>query len=160
RYIPRFLYYVLCSSVFRAHIDVHQSGTTFSGVTQEAIAKFPLILPPVAEQCSIVAFLDREIGAIDTAVTQQERLIELLTEKRQAIISHAVTKGLNPKVPLKPSGIEWIGDVPAHWKVIPFRRLTTRVDVGIAEAATHAYVEQGVPIVRSTNIKHQFVDTD
>ena len=74
-------------------------------------------MPPLPEQTAIAAFLDRETGKIDGLVAEQRRLMELLKEKRQAVISHAVTKGLNPHAPLKPSGIEWLGDVPGHWKV-------------------------------------------
>ena len=66
---------------------------------------------------AIAAFLDRETAKIDALVAEQRRLIELLKEKRQAVISHAVTKGLNPHAPMKPSGIEWLGDVPEHWDV-------------------------------------------
>lgn len=73
--------------------------------------------PPISEQKSIARFLDRETAKIDALIAEQQRLVELLKEKRQAVISHAVTKGLNPGVPLKPSGIEWLGDVPAHWLV-------------------------------------------
>ena len=74
-------------------------------------------MPPLPEQNRIAAFLDQETAKIDALVTEQERLMALLKEKRQAVISHAVTKGLNPKATLKPSGIEWLGDIPAHWKV-------------------------------------------
>ena len=74
-----------------------------------------LPLPPSPEQRAIAAFLDRETAKIDGLVAEQQRLIELLKEKRQAVISHAVTKGLDPKAPMKPSGVEWLGDVPAHW---------------------------------------------
>lgn len=77
--------------------------------------RFPL--PPKSEQQSIAAFLDRETAKIDALVVEQRRLMELLKEKRQAVISHAVTQGLNPHAPMKPSGIEWLGDVPAHWEV-------------------------------------------
>jgi len=73
--------------------------------------------PPLPEQTAIAEFLDRETGKIDELVAEQRRLMELLKEKRQAVISHAVTKGLNPHAPMKPSGIEWLGDVPAHWVV-------------------------------------------
>jgi type I restriction enzyme S subunit len=76
-------------------------------------------VPPKEEQRAILAFLDRETGKIDALVAEQQRLMELLKEKRQAVISHAVTKGLNPNAPLRPSGIEWLGDVPAHWQVCP-----------------------------------------
>jgi type I restriction enzyme S subunit len=114
--------------------------------------------PPLCEQTAIVSFLNAETAKIDKLVEEQRRLIELLTEKRQAVISHAVTKGLNPDAPMKPSGIEWLGDVPAHWEVLAYRHLVTRVSVGIAEAATHAYADEGVPIVRSTNIKSGEID--
>lgn len=72
-------------------------------------------LPSLLEQTLIAAFLDRETAKIDALVAEQQRLIELLKEKRQAVISHAVTKGLNPDAPMKDSGIEWLGDIPKHW---------------------------------------------
>lgn len=78
--------------------------------------------PSEHEQTAIAAFLDRETGKIDALVAEQQKLIALLKEKRQAVISHAVTKGLNAQAPMKPSGIEWLGDVPAHWDVLPLKR--------------------------------------
>ena len=76
-------------------------------------------MPPLPEQNQIATFLDREIAKIDELVAEQRRLMELLKEKRQAVISHAVTKGLNPDAPMKPSCVEWLGEVPAHWRVMP-----------------------------------------
>lgn len=76
-----------------------------------------LAVPPELEQAKIAAFLDHETAKIDALITEQQRLIELLKEKRQAVISHVVTKGLNPDVPMKDSGVEWLGKVPAHWRV-------------------------------------------
>jgi type I restriction enzyme S subunit len=110
-------------------------------------------VPPVYEQAAVVAFLDCEAKKIDGLVAEQQRLIELLTEKRQAVISHAVTKGLDPHAPMRPSGIEWLGDVPGHWGCASLTRISNRVVVGIAEAATHAYADIGIPILRSTNIR-------
>jgi type I restriction enzyme S subunit len=81
--------------------------------------------PSVTEQTRIAEFLDQETAKIDALVAEQERLMALLKEKRQAVISHAVTKGLNPKAALKPSGIEWLGDVPAHWQVIKLGMIST-----------------------------------
>ena len=78
-------------------------------------------MPPLPEQTQIAAFLDRETAKIDELVAEQRRLMELLKEKRQAVISHAVTQGLNPHAPMKPSGIEWLGGVPEHWQVVPLR---------------------------------------
>jgi type I restriction enzyme S subunit len=82
----------------------------------ETLAR-PWVFPPLPEQTAIAEFLDRETGNIDELVAEQRRLIELLKEKRQAVISHAVTKGLNPHALMKPSGIEWLGEVPEHWEV-------------------------------------------
>ena len=73
--------------------------------------------PSIPEQRTIAAFLDRETAKIDELIAEQKNLIELLKEKRQAVISHAVTKGLNPDAPMKDSGIEWLGEVPEHWEV-------------------------------------------
>lgn len=85
----------------------------------------PIPLPPLSEQTAIAAFLDRETGKIDALVAEQRRLIELLREKRQATISHAVTRGLNPSAPLKPSGVDWLGDVPEGWEVLALKRCGT-----------------------------------
>ena len=83
----------------------------------DALGQLPMPWPPVHEQEQIVKFLFAQTGKIDELVAEQQRLIELLKEKRQAVISHAVTKGLNPDAPMKPSGIEWLGDVPEHWEM-------------------------------------------
>lgn len=80
-----------------------------------------LPLPPIDEQDAIVCFLDRETAKIDALIAEQETLLALLAEKRQATISHAVTRGLNPNVAMKDSGVTWLGEVPAHWEVAPLR---------------------------------------
>ena len=85
---------------------------------------------PMAEQTQIAAFLDRETAKIDALVAEQRRLMELLKEKRHAVISHAVTRGLDPDAPMKPSGIEWFGDVPEHWEVCSIRRIVTAIEQG------------------------------
>lgn len=82
-------------------------------------------MPPLPEQTQIAVFLDRETAKIDALVAEQRRLMELLKEKRQAVISRAVTQGLNPDAPMKPSGIEWLGDVPAHWDVRRVKSVST-----------------------------------
>ena len=86
-------------------------------LNQELIRAASFSLPPVPEQTAIAAFLDRDTAKIDALVAEQRRLIDLLKEKRQAVISHAVTKGLNPHAPMKPSGNQWLGEVPKHWRV-------------------------------------------
>lgn len=89
---------------------------------------FPV--PSFEEQSAIATFLDRETAKIDALVAEQEKLIALLQEKRQAVISHAVTKGLNPNVPMKDSGVEWLGEVPGHWEAITLRRCAVAVQTG------------------------------
>lgn len=93
------------------------SSNTQDNLNALKVANLPLLLPPREEQVTIAAFLDRETAKIDALIEEQRRLIALLKEKRQAVISHAVTKGLDPHAPMKDSGIEWLGEVPAHWEV-------------------------------------------
>lgn len=92
-------------------------------LNQERIANAPFILPSYAEQLAIANFLDHETAKIDQLIAKQETLIELLNEKRQAVISHAVTKGLNPDVKMKDSGVEWLGEVPEHWGICAMKYL-------------------------------------
>jgi type I restriction enzyme, S subunit len=93
------------------------SGTTRSRIPLGTMATRRLALPPLVEQVAITTFLDRESAKIDALIAEQEKLLTLLAEKRQATISHAVTRGLDPDVSMKDSGIPWLGEVPAHWKV-------------------------------------------
>lgn len=102
-----------------------------------------LAVPPIGEQESIAAFLDRETAKIDALVAEQERLIALLKEKRQAVISHAVTKGLNPDAPMKDSGIEWLGEIPAHWDVVQLRRVIKRIEQGWSPECESRPAEEG-----------------
>jgi type I restriction enzyme S subunit len=85
---------------------------------------FPILIPGLTEQTAIASFLDHETAKIDALIAEQQRLIELLKEKRQAVISHAVTKGLNPQVRMKDSGVEWLGEVPEHWEICPLKWLS------------------------------------
>ncbi|MBV8502403.1 MAG: restriction endonuclease subunit S [Paucibacter sp.] len=93
-------------------------------------AQVPLPLLPVEEQQKIAAFLDRETAKIDVLIAEQEKLIALLAEKRQATISRAVTKGLNPNAPMKDSGVAWVGEVPVHWEVRALRRVIAAIEQG------------------------------
>ncbi|ENV51093.1 Type I restriction-modification system, specificity subunit S [Acinetobacter junii CIP 107470 = MTCC 11364] len=90
----------------------------------DELNKMPVVLPSEDEQKRIVAFLDTETTRIDTLIAKQEKLIELLEEQRKSIISHAVTKGLNPNAPMKDSGVEWLGEVPEHWEVKKIKRIS------------------------------------
>lgn len=112
------------SHVFASALFEYQSGSfltaTINQLTTSNLNSFEIPLPPQTEQDRIVNFLDHETAKIDNLIEKQQQLIELLKEKRQAVISHAVTKGLNSDVPMKDSGVEWLGEVPEHWEVSKF----------------------------------------
>ena len=127
-------------------------ATTVKHLASSQIEKTFVALPPIVEeQTAIAEFLDRETGQIDELVAEQRRLMELLKEKRQAVISHAVTKGLNPHAPMKPSGIEWLGDVPAHWEVMPLKRDLDYLTSGSRGWAEN-YSDHGELFIRIANL--------
>jgi type I restriction enzyme S subunit len=115
-------------------------------------------MPPFSEQVQIASFLDCETGKIDSLVAEQRRLMDLLDEKRQAIISRAVTKGLNPDVPMKSSGVEWLGEVPETWQIAPLRRLVaagTTITYGIVQAGPD--IDGGIPYIRTSDMSGEFL---
>jgi type I restriction enzyme S subunit len=114
---PHFVLNFMRSRNFLDAITLNWSFGTQQNIGMGVIENLHCTLPPLPEQRQIAAFLDRECGKLDALQAKQERLIELLKEKRQALISHAVTRGLDPTVKLKPSGIEWLGEVPEHWEI-------------------------------------------
>lgn len=126
----------------------------------EELLTLPIPKIPANEQHAIAAFLDRETAKIDALVAEQERLIALLAEKRQAIISHAVTKGLNPDAPMKDPGIEWLGEVPEHWEVKRLKFMAT-VQTGIAKGKDYAgQTTIEVPYLRVANVQDGHLDLE
>ncbi len=113
----RFLYYWMSTIKDKGYVDVLCNKSTIAHFTAEKVAAVSVPFPSANEQSGIATFLDHETAKIDALVAEQEKLIALLQEKRQAVISHAVTKGLDPNVPMKDSGVEWLGEVPGHWSV-------------------------------------------
>ncbi|MES2832901.1 MAG: restriction endonuclease subunit S [Pseudomonadota bacterium] len=154
----KFAYYLIEGNQSSLLFAWGKQGATVESIEQEYLANTVLPIPPQFEQEQISDFLDHETAKIETLIAKQQQLIKLLKEKRQAVISHAVTRGLNPNAPMRDSGVEWLGEVPAHWVVGRYKFCTSRIVVGIAEAATHAYADVGVPILRSTNIREGGLD--
>ena len=113
--LGQYLSYLFQSHFVRAVFEIEATGMTRYALGKYSIENLSFTAPTVDEQSAIASFLDRETAKIDTLISKQEKLIELLKEKRQAVISHAVTKGLNPKAKMKDSGVEWLGEVPEHW---------------------------------------------
>lgn len=121
---PKFLDYLVRSDPVICHFKAFSSGVMDSRLRlyPDVFGALFCILPPLLEQTAIATFLDRETAKIDALIAEQEKLITLLAEKRQATISYAVTKGLDPNAPMKDSGVAWLGEVPEHWEI---RRLKT-----------------------------------
>lgn len=124
---PRFLFYVLVSNGFIETINSETFGSKMPRADWETVGHQPLPLPALETQRRIVLFLDEKTAQIDGLIKKKRALLDKLAEKRQALITRAVTKGLNPDAPMKPSGIDWLGHIPAHWEVLPLRRLTKQV---------------------------------
>lgn len=156
----RFVVYLFSSPDYLGFMEGQCRGGTRDRVSRSFLGGVRLALPPLPDQTAIAAFLDRETAKIDALVAEQRRLIELLREKRQAVISHAVTKGLNPSARMKPSGINWLGDVPEGWEVVALKRLTPEVTVGIVVEPSKFYAEEGIPALRSLNIKPGQIGAD
>ena len=120
RFYKGFASYSLRVKGFIGEVVSRSVGVSYPAINSSDLVNIEIPTPPVNEQKQIANFLDHETTKIDTLIEKQQRLIELLTEKRQAVISHAVTKGLNPDAPMKDSGVEWLGEVPEHWEVSKF----------------------------------------
>jgi type I restriction enzyme S subunit len=154
RITSEFLDYLFRSQTFRrlGESEMYGAGGQ-KRVPDSFVRDFTAALPSIEEQNQATTFLDRETAKIDALIAEQQRLIELLQEKRQAVISHAVTKGLNPDAPMKDSGVEWLGEVPEHWEVVPLKNLIQRgtsISYGIVQPGEP--LEHGIPFVQTTNM--------
>lgn len=118
--LPKFIHYWTQSPAYRIQVQMACAGTSASmqNLSQDEFLRFAMARPTSGEQAAIATFLDRETTKIDTLIAEQEKLVTLLAEKRQATIFHAVTRGLNPNAPMKNSGVAWLGEVPAHWRIV------------------------------------------
>jgi type I restriction enzyme, S subunit len=131
-YTSQFYFWLLQSSVFTGFVDFNKTGSTIVHLYQDTFVNFNFAMPCINEQTQIAAFLDHETAKIDGLIEKQQLLIKLLKEKRQAVISHAVTKGLNPSTPMRPSGVEWLGDVPEHWDVKKLKHVILYLESGVS----------------------------
>ncbi|WP_051540862.1 restriction endonuclease subunit S [Ahrensia sp. 13_GOM-1096m] len=130
----KYLYYFLSTN--SEALNMLGRGSTFLELSSSDLGAFKIGLPQLSEQTKIAAFLDHETAKIDGLIAKQQRLIALLEEKRQAVISHAVTQGLDKSAPLRPSGIDWLGDVPAHWEVKRLKYLISDLESGVSVNAS------------------------
>ncbi|MDN3432615.1 MULTISPECIES: restriction endonuclease subunit S [unclassified Pseudoalteromonas] len=153
---PRYVHYLLRHPIY---INQYMSRSKGIRVNQwdldpDEFQRIELLLPEKDEQEKIINFLDHETAKIDTLIAKQEKLIGLLKEKRQAVISHAVTKGLNPDAPMRDSGVEWLGEVPEHWSAskLKFNCILIDGDRSSVYPNDKDLVDCGIPFVSSKNI--------
>ncbi len=118
RYYKNYIVHLFSSEAYFKHTGNLARGATMQRISRGLLGNIRVVVPSLEEQKTIANFLDHETAKIDTLIEKQQQLIKLLKEKRQAVISHAVTKGLNPNAPMRDSGVEWLGEVPEHW-VLP-----------------------------------------
>ncbi|WP_446469736.1 restriction endonuclease subunit S [Xenorhabdus stockiae] len=155
--IPDFFKLLLDESPEIKHqINIQGKGSIMLGLNSGVVKSLFLPLPSIIEQQLILSFLNYETAKIDNLIGKQQQLIELLKEKRQAVISHAVTKGLNPDVPMKDSGVEWLGEVPEYWITSRLKFYTRKIVDGAHFTPT--YTDSGVPFLRVTDIQNGLID--
>ena len=154
-----YLFYLLLNDSYIRWIDAVTYGTKMPRVSPDQIANGSAPFPPLDEQQAIAAFLDRETAKIDALVEKKERLIKLLQEKRAALVTQAVTKGLEPEVAMKDSGVEWPAKVPRHWELYRAKRLSSFVTSGSRGWATY-YTDEGPLFLRIGNLRSGCIDLD
>lgn len=149
----RFVFYYLSSNFYKVALEGNAKSTVDS-LRLPQFLNFEFSIPSIKEQNFITTFLDHETAKIDKLIEKQQQLIELLKEKRQAVISHAVTKGLNPDVPMKDSGVEWLGEVPVHWVIAQLKFNTLEMQTGPFGSQLHAedYVVDGIPLINPAHM--------
>ena len=153
KYHKKFIVYLFSSEEYFKHTGNLARGATMQRISRGLLGNIRVVTPSLEEQTQIARFLDHETARIDALIEVQQRLIELLKEKRQAVISHAVTKGLDPTVPMKDSGVEWLGLVPSHWDVKQLKHVVdpnTSITYGIVQAGPE--FEGGVPYIRTSDM--------
>ena len=150
-----FLFYCMLTPDFITVVDSSTYGAKMPRASWDFMGNLPMPVPSEGQQDAIAAFLDRETARIDALIEKKQRQTELLHEKRAALISHAVTKGLDPSARMRDSGIDWLGEVPRRWSVAELRRVAASLQTGPFGSQLHAsdYVDGGIPIVNPANIQ-------
>ena len=150
--VPRFMYYALYAVAHRGVFAAESNPNTIDHLTAEKLRKHRFAFPPPEEQRAIVELLDGQTARIDTLAAKKERLIALLEEKRAALINRAVTKGLDPNVAMKDSGIPWLGTIPRHWSTKRLRHIASGLGVGVVVNPSQYVTDDGVPFLYGSDI--------
>lgn len=155
--LPEFARYSMISSYFQDYLATEATGSTAQGIKASKLHKLRIITPPLREQRRIVEFLDRTTTETDRAISQKQRLIELLQEQKAILINQAVTKGLNPNVPMRDSGIEWIREIPENWKVLRLKQVSKIID---CKHLTAPFVDEGYPLASIQEVQKKRINLE
>jgi len=159
-YTTSFLYWALQSSLFTEFVNYNAKGTTINHLYQDAFSNMPLLIPSLPEQNAIVSYLSNKTTQIDETIQKKQRLIELLHEEQAAVITRAVTRGIDGAVTLKSSGIEWLGDIPVNWKVKRLKYISPSISVGLVINPSTYYDPEGtIPLITGKNVHPFYIDT-
>ena len=158
KYNKHFLNYQFNSPRYFEYTELISRGVTLTRISRGMLGNNPIVIPPLSEQQQIVSFLDTKTSLIDSLIEKTQRKIELLKEKRTSLINEVVTKGLNPNVEMKDSGVEWIGEIPSHWEIKKVKHIT-KVSVGLVINPSTYFNDKGtVPIITGKNVKVSGID--
>lgn len=159
--IGSFLLRAFSAEGIRQQFNIAASGVTRYGLPKQALNDSLFPLPPLEEQQAIARFLDEQTGRIDELIAAKRKLLDLLHEKRRAIITHAVTKGLDPDVQMKDSGVEWLGEVPEHWGVKRIKYICSSTSGFTPDTKNLDYWDGDIPWVSPKDMKHRYIyDTE
>jgi len=159
-----YIKWALQSEYIREQLGLMMTGSCQPNFGPTHLAKVSILMPTIKEQQQIANYLDKKTAKIDETIAKNERLIELLEEKRTALINQVVTKGLNPDVPMKDSGVEWIGEIPEHWDINNLNYAASDDNYSFVDGPfgsdlkNEEYVDEGIPIIQLNNIKVGFHD--
>ncbi|RAP37950.1 hypothetical protein B1207_02885 [Legionella quinlivanii] len=158
QYLTKFYYWLMQSSVFHGFVEYYRTGSTILHLYQETFCNLPYALPPIEEQQKIADFLDEETAKIDALIGKQKKLIRLLEEKRQAVIFNTVTKGLNPDVKMKKTGIAWMPLLPMGWDYGSLRWFSNIYAGGTPSKNIEAYWNNGtIPWLNSGSVNQALI---
>ena len=157
-----FIYYLFRTMYYLKVNGLYYNQTT--GIQNLKVKEYlsqTVFLPPLSEQQAIANYLDTATAKIDEAIAQQQKMIDLLNERKQIIINNAVTKGLNPDAPMKDSGVDWIGEIPEHWEVMKLKHVTSKIGSGSTpRGGAEVYQDSGIMFLRSQNVYNDGLKLD
>ncbi|MEK4137197.1 restriction endonuclease subunit S [Kurthia sp. FSL E2-0154] len=157
--LGKYLYYYVMSNL-KFEVLMGGAKSTVDSLRRPMLSEFPVVFPMINVQDKIVKYLDRKVKQLNYLINSKEKYISLLEKQRQSIITEAVTKGLNPNVKMKDSGVEWIGEIPEHWSILPLKYIASEKKNSFVDGPfgsdlkNEEYVDSGVPVIQLNNIKN------